>query len=505
MTKWKRYPCGQVRSPGHVSSGAPTLLSRREMLGRCASGFGAVALAALAHDPAYADAVPAAASRDSNLGAGVAGHGPHHRATAKNVIFLYMDGGPSQVDTFDPKPLLDKYNGQDPGAFFKVEATQFNNNGKVLASPWKFQPHGEAGIPISELFPYIAASADELAVIRSMVSEFPEHTFANYFLHTGSGLQGRPSMGAWVNYGLGSECKNLPGFVVINGGLIPPGGLDCFGSGFLPASYQGSVFKPSGSAVANILPGDGNSVRQAGKLALMRQLDSLNLGSLYGAHDSLESAVRNYELAYQMQMAVPELMALAEETESTQEMYGMRSDYEPTRTYAAQCLLARRLVERGVRFIELTCPSVGHDRWDQHANLKKGHEDNARAVDQPIGALLKDLRQRGLLDETLVVWSGEFGRTPFAQGSDGRDHNPFGFSLWMAGGGIRPGTIYGATDEWGYKAIENRTEIHDLHATMLHLLGVDHTRSTFRFGGRDMRLTDVKGHVIEALLAAPRA
>ncbi len=470
------------------------LLSRREMLSRCASGFGAVALAALHSDRAFASGNTAADSL------GGANHGPHHPPRAKRVIFLYMDGGPSQVDTFDPKPMLDRYNGKDPGELFKVEATQFNNNGKVLASPWKFKPYGQSGIPVSDLFPHVAQHVDELAVIRSMVSEFPEHTFANYFLHTGSGLQGRPSMGAWVNYGLGSENQDLPGFVVINGGLIPPGGLDCFGSGFLPASYQGSVFKPSGTAVANIRRTEATLQQQVGKLSLMRQLDALALPQ-YGAHDSLESAVKNYELAYQMQMAIPELMSLEEEAAATRTMYGMDADYEPTRIYAAQCLLARRLIERGVRFIELTCPNVGADRWDQHSNLQVGHQNNARAVDQPIGALLTDLRQRGLLEDTLVVWAGEFGRTPFAQGSDGRDHNPFGFTVWMAGGGVRSGTIYGATDEWGYKAVENRVEIHDLHATMLHLLGVDHTRSTYRFGGRDMRLTDVKGHVIHDVIA----
>lgn len=485
MNHTKRYHCGRFQQRP---------LSRRDMLNRCATGFGAVALAALAGDPAYAD--PAS---DSSADLGQANHGFHHKPTAKNIIFLYMDGGPSQVDTFDPKPMLDKYNGQDPGQFFKVEATQFNNNGKVLASPWKFKQYGESGLPVSDLFPRIAESADDLAVVRSMVSEFPEHTFANYFLHTGSGLQGRPSMGAWVNYGLGSESKNLPGFVVVNGGLIPPGGLDCFGSGFLPASYQGSVFKPSGTGLANIKPTESTPQNQSNKLDLMRKLDRLALQP-YGQHDSLDSAIKNYELAYQMQMAVPELMSLDQETQATHSMYGTDAEYAPTRTYAAQCMIARRLVERGVRFVELTCPNVGHDRWDQHGNLQKGHEDNARAVDQPIGALLKDLKQRGLLDETVVVWAGEFGRTPFAQGANGRDHNPFGFTIWMAGGGVKPGTVYGATDEWGYKAIENRTEIHDLHATMLHLLGVDHTRSTFRFGGRDMRLTDVKGHVIRDLL-----
>jgi membrane-anchored protein YejM (alkaline phosphatase superfamily) len=307
-------------------------------------------------------------------------------------------------------------------------------------------------------------------------------------------------MGAWVNYGLGSECQNLPGFVAINGGLIPPGGLDCFGSGFLPASYQGSVFKPAGSAVANIQPQEGSDQQQRDKLALIEQLDQRTLVR-YGEHDSLESAIRNYELAYQMQMAVPDLMDLSDETQATRDLYGLDAPYKPTQIYAAECLIARRLIERGVRFVELTCPAVGGDRWDQHSNLREGHENNAKAVDQPIAGLLRDLRRRGLLDETLVVWAGEFGRTPFAQGTDGRDHNPFGFTIWMAGGGVKAGTIYGATDEFGYKAIENRVEIHDLHATMLHLLGVDHTRSTFRFGGRDMRLTDVKGHVLHDLVA----
>lgn len=476
------YPCRRWRSPP---------LTRRQMLTQSAGGFGALALSALQQQPAFAGQV-ASGSR--------AGHGPHHRVRAKNVIFLYMDGGPSQIDTFDPKPLLDKFHGQDPSKLFNVEPTQFNNNGNVLASPWKFHSYGESGIPVSDLFPHIAKCVDELAVIRSMVSEFPEHSFANYFLHTGSGLQGRPSMGAWVNYGLGSECENLPGFVVINGGLIPPGGLDCFGSGFLPASYQGSLFKPSGDGVANISPTEPSREQQRSKLDLVRQFDDIAVRR-DGEQDSIDSAIRNYELACAMQMAVPQVMSLSDEPAHLQRMYGMESKYEPTRIYASQCMIARRMIEQGVRFIELTCPQVGGDRWDQHSNLKQGHENNARAVDQPIAALLQDLRARGLLDETLVVWAGEFGRTPFAQGADGRDHNPFGFTVWMAGGGVKAGTVFGATDEWGYKAIENRVEIHDLHATMLHLMGVDHTRSTFRFGGRDMRLTDVKGNVIEDVVA----
>jgi hypothetical protein len=453
-----------------------------------------VALAALwTQDPSRGAESSAAASSDP-----LAPKSPHHAPRAKNVIFLYMDGGPSQVDTFDPKPLLNERDGQ-PFAM-KIEPTQFNNNGNTLGCPWKFSQHGESGLPVSELFPHVAQHADKLAVIRSMTSQFPEHTSANYFLHTGTGIQGRPSMGAWFGYGLGSECRDLPGFVVVNGGLVPPGGLDNFNSGFLPASYQGSIFTADNPPVANIVRQEATDRLQRNKLALLGRLDE-QVRERLGRVDPVESAIANYELAYRMQAAVPDLMDLSGETAATREMYGFDAKTKGTASFARQCLLARRLIERGVRFVELTCPSVGHDRWDQHSNLRGGHEDNARAVDQPIGALLQDLSQRGLLDETLVVWSGEFGRTPFAQGSDGRDHNPFGFSLWLAGGGAKGGTVYGATDEFGYKVVENKAEIHDLHATMLHLLGLDHTRVTFRFAGRDMRLTDVHGHVIREIVA----
>jgi hypothetical protein len=408
-----------------------------------------------------------------------------------------MDGGPSQVDTFDPKPRLDREHGQAIKA--KVQPTQFNNVGKVLKSPWKFQNRGQSGIPVSDLFPNIGAHVDEMAIVRSMVSNFSEHTAANYFMHTGNGLQGKPSHGAWVTYGLGSECRDLPGFVVLNGGLIPPGGVDCFGSGFLPASFQGSIFKAEGAPVANIKPTETIPDAQARKLALMRRLDKDGLDRV-GHHDSLEASISNYELAFKMQTSVPGLMDLTGESAATKKLYGLDDENAHTRIFARECLVARRLIERGVRFVELLCPNVGHDRWDQHGNLKDGHEKNARAVDQPIAGLLADLKGRGLLDETLVIWGGEFGRTPMAQGSDGRDHNPFGFTMWLAGGGIKGGTIYGATDDYGYHAVENKVEVHDLHATMLHLLGMDHKRLTYRFSGRDMRLTDVHGEVVTALL-----
>lgn len=473
----------------------PTLPSRREFLSQAANGFGAVALASLL--PGWCDA----ASNPKQAARALAPKATHFPAAAKSVIFLYMDGGPSSVDTFNERPLLEKVHGKSPHEVFqKVEATQFNNIGSMLKSPWKFTKHGQCGLPVSALFPHVGTCADELCVIHSMTSKFSEHTFANYFLHTGSGLQGRPSHGAWITYGLGSECENLPGFVILNGGLIPPGGLDCFGSGFLPAAYQGSVFRPTDEPVANIRAREKTQALQEGKLSLMKQLDQHALQRT-GPADALESALQNYELAAKMQAAVPDLMDLSQETAATQAAYGLTDDFKQTQTFGRICLVARRLVERGVRFIELTCPGGSGDRWDQHGNLFDGHTKNSRAVDQPIAALINDLKERGLLSSTLLVWCGEFGRTPFAQGTDGRDHNPFGFTIWMAGGGVKGGMSYGATDEFGYRAVENKLEMHDLHATMLHLLGVDHTRQTYRFGGRDMRLTDVFGHVVKDVLA----
>jgi len=340
-----------------------------------------------------------------------------------------------------------------------------------------------------------------LCVIRSMVSRFSEHNAANYFLHSGSGMAGRPSMGAWTTYGLGSENRDLPGYVVLDGGLIPSGGVDCFGPGFLPASHQASLLRNDLPALANIQPLETAPGLQRDKLTSVRALDAAALTRL-GSHDALEAAIANAELAYRMQMSVPEATSIHGESEATRRLYGLDSTSEHTRSYGRQCLVARRLIERGVRFVELTCTRAhGNSRWDAHGDLRNNHSINARAIDQPIAGLLTDLKARGLLDETVVLWSGEFGRTPFAQGRDGRDHNPHGFSLWMAGGGVRGGMAYGSTDEYGYKAAENPVEIHDLHATLLHLLGIDHERLTHRFGGRDYRLTDVHGRVIQAVLA----
>jgi len=473
--------------------------SRRQFLGTHALGFGGLAFAGLFGRNAQAadltDGVSALIPNDLKPRA------PHFPARAKSVIFLFMDGGVSQVDSFDPKPLLDKYHGQDPRkAIGKLEKTQFANVGTVLKSPWKFSKRGQSAIEVSDLFPHIAGIIDEAVVIRSMTSTFPEHTSANYFIHSGTGLQGRPSVGAWAGYGLGTENQNLPGFMVLNGGRIPSGGLDLYSNGFLPATFQGSLMNANGTPMANITAADSERAVQGRKRAAIAALNRLNLEKS-GPADALESAILNAKTAAAMQSAVPELVDLVGETEATKKLYGLDSDYEPTRVFARQCLIARRMVERGVRFVELTIPGIaGVDRWDAHGGLVDNHGKNARAMDQPSAALVKDLKERGLLDSTLVVWSGEFGRTPFAQGSDGRDHNEHGFSLWMAGGGLKKGITYGATDEWGYRVADKRLEIHDLHATILHLLGLDHTRLTFRFGGRDLRLTDVYGEVIEEIL-----
>ena len=460
----------------------PPAIARREMLVRSSLGFGSLACGALLDK------------------AGAGGMIERHLTPkVRNIIFLFMEGGVSQVDSFDYKPMLEKHHGKDPHKEIgQIEKTQFESIGKVFKSPWDFRRRGQTGSWVSDLFPKVAEVADELCIVKSMTSRFPEHTSANFFLHSGTGLQGRPSMGAWASYGLGSDNDNLPGYVVLNGGQIPSGGLDCFSNGFLPATARGSLLNAIGAPLANITPNERGAHSQALKRRLVGQLNQ----RAPEISPELEAAIANYELAARMQLAVPEVMSLGGESQSTRRLYGLNADYPHTQTYARQCIIARRLVERGVRFVELTIPMVnGFQRWDAHGDIVRNHGDNARAVDQPIAALLRDLRSRGMLDETLVLWSGEFGRTPFAQGGSGRDHNEHGFSLWMAGGGIRPGMSYGETDQWGYKAASGRLEIHDLHATLLHLLGVDHEAFTHRFGGRDIRLTDVHGRVVRELLA----
>ena len=454
-------------------------ITRRDFLQKASLGFGGLALSSLYGAPLI----------------------PHYRPRAKNVIFLFMEGGVSQVDSFDYKPMLAKYHGKDPRKVIgKIEATQFGNVGKVMKSPWAFKQRGQCEAWISDLFPHMAELADELAIIRSMTANFPEHATACYYMHSGLGLQGRPSMGAWATYGLGSENENLPGYVVMTELALPQGGSRNWSNGFLPAHYQGTRLRSSGSPILD-LQAPKHKTRDHQRKAL-DELNFLNErhAKKHPGHADLAARMESYELAYRMQMEVPGVIDLKSEPEAVREAYGM--NHKETAGFGRQCLMARRLVEKGVRFIELTCPRIGgNDRWDAHGGLLKNHGDNARATDQPIAGLLRDLKSRGMLKDTLVVWSGEFGRTPFAQGSNGRDHNPYGFTIWMAGGGARPGITYGATDEFGYHAVENKLEIHDMHATMLHLLGMDHKKMTYFFDGRDMRLTDVHGHVAHDLVA----
>ena len=464
-----------------------SLLSRRKMLTTCSSGFGMLALQGL-------------------LGQNQLFAKPHFTPKAKSVIFCYMSGGVSHIDTFDPKPTLKKFGGQPMPV--KVERTQFNNNGNVFPSPFKFKRYGQSGIPVSSIFPRTAEMIDEIAVIRSMTSKVNEHAQGNYAIHTGFPFMGHPTAGAWVNYGLGNLNQNLPGFVVLHsGGSVPPhGGVGLYGSGYLPANNQGSILQvDKNEPIINITPRE-SILSQRKRLDFQKLFDQRFLQEV-GYNQQVEAAIQNHEVAYKMQAAVPELCEIQGETDATKKLYGLDSSDIQKASYAKQCLLARRLVERGVRFVELSCLTEklgaggAANPWDQHGILEKGHSAMAHQVDQPIAGLLQDLKVRGLLEETLVIWAGEFGRTPFSQGSDGRDHNPYGFSIWMAGGGIKGGTVYGSTDEFGYHVNENKCDFYDLWATVLHLLGLDHENLTYRHGGRDLRLTDVHGRILNPILA----
>jgi hypothetical protein len=468
-------------------------LSRREALTRISSGFGMLALAGLMSKSSYAG--PAATRTRP----------PHFKPRATNVIFCYMSGGVSHVDTFDPKPKLAELAGKPMPV--QVQRTQFNNNGTVMPSQWEFKNRGKSGLAVSELFPNIAKCADDLCVIRSMTSKFSEHAQGNLFMHTGFPFIGFPSAGAWTSYGLGTESENLPGYVVLRSGdaAFPHGGVGVFGSGFLPAVHEASIIgadKPE--PLANVRAREAAELQRK-KLDFVGALDR-NFTKTQGADAHVEAAIQNYELAWRMQSSVPELCDISGETDVTKKMYGL-DDPEPKKAaYARQCLTARRLVERGVRFVELSCLSYGigggnaANPWDNHGEVKNGHGKVGNQVDQPIAALLSDLKSRGLLDTTLVIWAGEFGRTPFSQGGNGRDHNPYGFSVWLAGGGVKGGFAYGATDELGYYAVENQCTVYDLWATVLHLLGLNHENLTYRYSGRDVRLTDVHGHVLHDIM-----
>jgi hypothetical protein len=447
-------------------------ISRRELLRTASTGFGYLAFESM-----------------------LAG-APHFAPRAKNVIFCFMPGGVGHMDSFDPKPKLAELDGK-PAV---LESYVAGPKRKWLKSPWSFQQYGQAGLPVSEIFPHIAEVADELTVIRSMKSEFPLHARANIFLHTGRNFGGFPSLGSWVTYGLGSSNKNLPGYLLLNHGDNPPGGLENFSNGFLPATHQAMGVRADGVPVDNIVP--AGAERQSAKMAAVRAQDRQFLAATAGA-EAVEAAIANFEMAYRMQSLAPDVLNLDRESEATKKLYGLDAANPHKRAYGLQCLRARRLVEAGVRFVEITPPNLyggNNGTWDQHDKLREGHQTNAMVTDQAVTALIKDLKSRGLLRETLVIWAGEFGRTPDTGNGDGRDHHPFGFTIWMAGGGAKAGLIYGATDEVGNHAVENVMTVHDLHATVLHLLGLDHTKLTYRFGGRDVTLPDVHGQVVKALI-----
>lgn len=469
------------------------LSSRRAFMKLSSAGLSGLSLSSLINVNAQAATGPAVTEL-------------HHRPKAKSVIFLYMSGGVSHVDSFDPKPKLKELHGQPMP--MKLERTQFDANGSIQAPHWEWKKWGQSGIEMTNMFPHIAARADDIAVVRNMTAKFSEHAQGNFFMHTGFPFLGYPSAGAWVNYGLGSRNPNLPGFVVLRSAkaAIPHGGVSIFGNAFLPATSQGSIFNISGDqAVPNIRP----SMLQAEQKRSLDLLSTLDMGfaERCAARDAVVASIENAKTAFNMQESVPELTDISRESKATREAYGIDDSDQQKSEYAKQCLIARRLVERGVRFVELSCCSYGigggggGNPWDQHSQLKNGHSKMAAQVDKPIAALINDLKQRGMLNDTLLVFTGEFGRTPFAQGSNGRDHNPFGFSLWLAGGGIQGGRVYGQTDEFGYRAAGEVSTVYDLWATVLYQLGIDHEKLTYRWGGRDLRLTDVHGHVWDALQA----
>ena len=466
-----------------------TRISRREMLRASSAGFGSLALAGLLAEEAAA-AVPG--DSDNPL----AQKAPHFTPRAKRIIFLFMHGGPSQVDTFDYKPLLQRDHGK-PFPYERprvVSSETFN----LLKSPWAFKRYGESEQWVSELFPHVAEFVDDLCFIKSMHASNSRHGAALLELHTGSDTFVRPSIGSWLTYGLGSENQDMPGFITI----CPTqghGGANNYSSAFLPAPYSGTAMGTSrieakDAKIPFITNDQVPRDIQRKHLDFIREMNRQQLART-GPDRNLEGRIQAFELAFRMQAQAPGLQDLSLESETTRKLYGL--DDRMTEDFGRQCLMARRLAEAGVRFVQ-----VSHSyKWDQHRRLRRDHTQNAREVDKPIAGLLRDLKGRGLLQDTLVLWGGEFGRTPVAQGSDGRDHNPQGFTMWMAGGGVKPGFSYGATDDYGYYSVENKVHIHDLHATILHLMGLDHTRLTYRYAGRDFRLTDIHGNVITDIMA----
>ncbi len=438
----------------------------------------------------------------SLLARDAAGAKAHHAARAKSVVLFFMDGGPSHVDTFDPKPMLAKRQGEPIGQGAVSAKSQSTADRVWLGSPWEFRRRGKSGLWVSDLLPEIAKVADDLCVVRSMVGQQPLHGQQALLMHTGRVTGAAPSIGSWVSYGLGSESDNLPNYVLLNNDWIPNGGYENFASAFLPASHAATMLRAKGLVMDNITPA-GPAEIQKRKLALLKEHDSEFAAS--SGETSIAGAIRNYETAFHLQSAIPGLADVGKESEATRRMYGLDSSNDFKKYYSLQTLRARRLVEAGVRFVEITCPLTHRNNspWDQHSHLKKNHEENAMITDQAVSALIADLKQRGLLDTTIVIWAGEMGRTPHTpkiSETVGRDHHVNGYSIFLAGGGFRGGAAYGSTDEFGNAAAENPTTIHDIHATVLHQLGLDHRRLTWRFGGRDMSLTDVHGQVIRDLI-----
>ncbi|MGV3774984.1 MAG: DUF1501 domain-containing protein [Verrucomicrobiales bacterium] len=470
------------------------LYTRRDMLKRCGTGFGMMALGSLFAQTEAARALAAGGNgRSSSLP--LSPKAPHFSPKAKRVVHLFMNGGPSQVDTFDPKPALDKYHGKPlPLNNLRTE----RKTGAAMRSPFKFQKYGQSGIEVSELFAKTAsAHIDDMAVIRSMQAEVPNHEPSLMLMNCGDSRLPRPSMGSWITYGLGAESQNLPGFMVLCPGGFPIVSTQNWRSSFLPGAYQGTYIDTQHTdiekLIANIRNKSLSSAEQRKQLDLVRELNEAHLAER-PHHSALESRIATFELAYRMQTEASDAFDISREPASVREAYG-------SGTHGRQLLITRRLIERGVRFVQVW--SGAGQPWDNHENLEKDHRNLAGGWDQPIAAFLADLKQRGLFDETLVLWGGEFGRTPVAElpALNGRDHNHYGFSVWMAGGGVKGGTVYGATDEFGFQATENPVHVHDLQATILHLLGLDHERLTYRYAGRDFRLTDVSGHVVNSILA----
>jgi hypothetical protein len=474
--------------------------SRREFLFEAGGGLSGVALTWLLNqDRLLANEPPCDAN--TKLQTPFTPKPPHFPARAKSVISLFMSGGVSHVDTFDPKPALDRYAGQPLTGKGEIVVRQ-GHPGPLMPSPFRFKKYGRSGIEVSEIFPRIAERVDELAVIRSVYGRSNDHVQAHYELATGTIRMGFPSLGSWVTYGLGSENQNLPAFVVIydaRGG--PFGGPANWSAGFMPAAYQGTVFRASETPIVDLKPPGGMPPeQQRARLDLLARLNELDLQK-YPGNSELAARISSYELAYRMQGCAPEAVDVNRESEATRNLYGM--DDPITEPFGRQCLMARRLVERGVRFVQLYHGGLGNqntDTWDAHGNIKENHTQHAAEVDRPIAGLLADLKASGLMDSTLVIWQGEFGRMPISQRGVGRDHNPGAMSIWMSGAGVRGGQVIGASDEFGYKAEQQPISVHDLHATILHLLGMDHTRLTYFFNGRDMRLTDVYGEPIPQIV-----